>query len=151
MKSTLFGGTTRLNASAFYYDYEDYQAFVFVGASGFVRNADAETLGFELEVTSRPIDALDLTASVSYIDAEVDDLEIATDIFEDVDPPHTPEWQLAAIARYTFFDLLFGGDLAVQGAVTYTDERYFNIRNFDAQLMDDYTLVDARVSWTSAA
>ncbi|UCG71537.1 MAG: TonB-dependent receptor [Chromatiales bacterium] len=149
VKSTLFDGTTRLNASAYYYDYEDYQAFVFVGASGFVRNADAETYGFEVELNSRPIDALDLSLSASYIDAEVQDLEIATDIIDDVEPPHTPEWQLASIVRYTFFDLLFNGDVTLQGAVTYTDERYFNIRNFDGQLMDDYTLVDARVSWTS--
>jgi iron complex outermembrane receptor protein len=150
MKSTFWNDTTRLNASVYYYDYKDYQAFVFVGASGFVRNADAETYGFEVELGSRPTEALDLSFSASYIDATVEDLEIATDIFQDVDPPHTPEWQFAGIARYTFFDLLFGGDVAVQGSLTYTDERYFNIRNFDGQLMDDYTLLDARVSWTSA-
>ena len=149
-KSTILDGTTRVNGSAYYYDYQDYQAFVFVGASGFVRNADAETFGFELEVASRPIEPLDLSFSLSWIDAEVQDLEIATDVLRDVEPAHTPEWQVAALGRYTWSDVLFGGDVAFQVAATYTDSRFHNIRNFDAQEMEDYTLVDARLAWISA-
>jgi iron complex outermembrane receptor protein len=149
-KSTIWNGTTRVNGSAYYYDYQDYQAFVFVGSSGFVRNADAETFGLELEVASRPIEPLDLSFSLSWIDAEVQNLEIATDVLRDVEPAHTPEWQVAAIGRYTWSDVLFGGDVAFQIAATYTDSRFHNIRNFDAQEMEDYTLVDARLAWMSA-
>lgn len=149
-KSTIWNDTTRLNGSAYYYDYNDYQAFVFVGSSGFVRNADAETFGLELELASSPIEPLDLSLSVSWIDAEVENLEIATNVFRDVEPPHTPELQFAALGRYTWSDVMFGGDIALQASVTYTDDRYHNIRNFDAQLMDDYTLVDARLSWLSS-
>ena len=33
-KSTLQDGMTRVNGSIYYYDYEDYQAFLFVGVGG---------------------------------------------------------------------------------------------------------------------
>lgn len=148
-KSTLFNGTTRLNGSAYYYDYQDYQAFVFVNSSGFVRNADAETVGVELELVSRPIEPLDIQLSVSWIDAEVQDLEIATGLERDVIPPYTPEWQLAALGRYTWADAVADGDVSFQATATYADESYYNIRNFDSQLVDERTIVDIRLAWLS--
>ncbi len=149
-KSTLGDGRTRLDGSVYYYDYQDHQAFVFIGSSGRVRNADAEYFGFELELTTRPIEALDLSFSVGWVDAEIKDLEVDTNLFRDVEPVHTPEWQFAAIGRYTWTDVLFGGDIAWQADVTYTDSRYHNYRNFDAQNMDSYTLVGTRLSWVSS-
>ncbi len=148
-KSTLGDGRTRLGGSVYFYDYQDHQAFVFVGSSGRVQNTDAEYFGFELELSSRPVDALDLLFNVSYIDAQIDNLSVADNVFRDVEPPHTPEWQGAAIGRYTWSNVL-GGDIAWQVAVTYTDSRFHNYRNFDAQNMDSYTLVDTRLSWFSA-
>ena len=52
-KSTI-GGTTTFNASAFYYDYEDYQAFVQLGANQTVINLPATAYGLEAEINSRP-------------------------------------------------------------------------------------------------
>ena len=40
-KSTLMDGRARLNGAAYYYDYDDYQAFVFVQSSGTVSNLQA--------------------------------------------------------------------------------------------------------------
>ena len=41
----VLNGTTRINGSAFYYDYSDYQAFrFFVGVGGLVINKDADNL-----------------------------------------------------------------------------------------------------------
>ena len=148
-KSTIWNNKAYFNGSAFYYDYNDYQAFVFVGQSGFVRNADAESVGFELELAAKPTDAFDLLLNLAWIDAEVQNLEIAEGIFRNVEPAHTPELKYTALGRYTWVNAIAGGDVALQAAVTFTDERYHNIRNFDAQKMDDYTLVDARLSWTS--
>ena len=49
VKVELFNGKARLNASAFYYDYSDYQAFQIVGLTTFITNADAKSHGLELE------------------------------------------------------------------------------------------------------
>ena len=44
-KSTLWSGLARLNGSTFYYDYEDYQAFKFVGFAAITGNNDARSYG----------------------------------------------------------------------------------------------------------
>ena len=75
-KATLAGGAARLNGSAYYYDYADYQAFLFVGVGGNSVNLDAETYGAELELQASPTDRLDLILSASYVDAQIDDLPL---------------------------------------------------------------------------
>jgi iron complex outermembrane receptor protein len=49
------------------------------------------------------------------------------------------------MVRY-YFDL-GPGELALQGIVSYTDEVYYNLRNYDSHKMDDYTLVNLRMSY----
>jgi iron complex outermembrane receptor protein len=149
-KSTLADGRARLNGSFYYYDYDDYQAFVFSGSSGFVRNADAEYFGAELEFIFKPVPELDLVLNGSWIDATVFDLEVADSVFRDATPAHTPKWQFAGLARYTWPQLVFSGNVAAQVDVTYTDDRFHNIRNFDAQRMASFWLANARLSWTSS-
>jgi iron complex outermembrane receptor protein len=149
-KSTLADGRARLNGSFYYYDYDDYQAFVFSGSSGFVRNADAEYFGAELEFIFKPVPELDLVLNGSWIDATVFDLEVADSVFRDATPAHTPKWQFAGLARYTWPQLVFSGNVAAQVDVTYADDRFHNIRNFDAQRMASFWLANARLSWTSS-
>lgn len=148
-KWTFLNDTTRLNGSAYYYDYQDYQAFVFTGSSGLIKNRDAEYNGLELELSTVPMAGLNVNVGVSYIDAEVQDLEIAPGVFRDVRPTFTPEWQLSGLVRY---DLPFGRDTgiwSVQADVSYQSDRHYNIRNFHSDLMDDYTLVNLQLSWLS--
>ena len=75
-KSTWMDGRTRLNGSIFYYDYTDYQAFLFTGIGGNVLNADADTVGAELELQTSPIDGLDAMLSLAYFDATVQDVPL---------------------------------------------------------------------------
>ena len=44
----------RLNASAFYYDYSDYQAYSFDGFATFLFNANAKNYGGEIELATSP-------------------------------------------------------------------------------------------------
>ncbi len=150
-KATLGDGTTRLNGSIFYYDYKDYQAFLFVDVGGVVVNADAETFGAELELQTTPMDGLDLLFNIAYIDAEVQDipLRFGTPLPpRDVEPTYAPELQWTAMARYAWDAL--GGLMAVQGDVSYSDSFYYNLRNFSADQFDDYTMVNALISWESS-
>jgi iron complex outermembrane receptor protein len=70
-KSTILDGKAQLNVSAFYYDYDDYQAFQFVGTSGAVFSADAEYAGFEIDLLANPIENFDVWLGLSYIDTKV--------------------------------------------------------------------------------
>ncbi len=38
----------------------------------------------------------------------------------------------------------------IQGDVSYSDSFFYNLRNFDADQYDSYTLVNAILGWTSA-
>jgi len=150
-KASLGDGTTTLNASIFYYDYKDYQAFLFVGVGGVVINADAETTGIEIELQTSPMEGLDLIFAFSYFDAEVQDLLLRNNSPlppRDVDPTYAPELQYSAIARYEWS--AFGGTMAVQGDLSYSDEYFYNLRNFDADKFDSYTMVNAQLSWLSS-
>ena len=149
-KSTLQGGRTRFNGSAFYYDYSDYQAFLFVGVGGVVINADADNVGLELELQSSPADGWDLFLGAAWFDATVKDVLLRSGSPlppRDVDPVYAPEIQVTAMARYEW--PAFNGMLNVRGDVTYSDEYFYNLRNFDADKYDSYTMVNAGIGWTN--
>ncbi len=148
-KWTSNSGSTRVNGAAFYYDYSDYQAFLFTGVSGVVVNNDADNSGVELEVQSSPADGLDLLLSVAWFDATVKDVPLRVDgpIVRDVDPVYAPEFQVSGLIRYEWQAL--GGMMNAQADFTYSDEYFYNLRNFDADKYDSYTMVGARLGWQS--
>ncbi len=155
-KSTILDGTTRFNGAIYYYDYKDYQAHAANNLVFFVINADAEYKGFELELATQPISGLDILLSVSYVDAEIYDVPLATGpigsgqkLLVDVKPTVTPEWQFSGLARYEW-QTESGGSMALQGDFGYTDGSYTNITNYDSTWMESYTIGNLRLSYTTA-
>jgi iron complex outermembrane recepter protein len=149
-KSTLGEGRTRFNGSVFYYDYSDYQAFLFVGVGGVVINADAENYGAELELQTTPAKGWDLMFSASWFNATVKDILLRNGSPlppRDVKPTYAPEVQASALVRYEWPGL--GGLLNVRGDVTYSDSFFYNLRNFSADQFDSYTMVNLGVGWRS--
>jgi iron complex outermembrane recepter protein len=149
-KATLQDGRTRLNGSAFYYDYSDYQAFLFVGVGGVVINADAKNKGVELELQTSPAKGWDVLLSAAWFDATVKDvpLRFGSPLApRDVKPTYAPEKQATAMVRYQWPGL--GGMLHVRGDVSYSDSFFYNLRNFDADQFDAYTMVNGGVGWAS--
>jgi iron complex outermembrane receptor protein len=141
---------TRLNGSVFYYDYSDYQAFLFVGVGGVVINADADNIGMELELQSSPAEGLDVILSMSYFDATVKDIPLRSGSPlppRDVDPTYAPELQMTGLVRYEW--PISSGSLAIQGDISYSDEYYYNLRNFDADKFDSYVMLNSQLSWMS--
>jgi len=147
-KLTLADGRAQLNASVYYYDYNDYQSFSFRNNSSAVTNEDATYKGFELELFANPSDGLDVQVGVSYIDAQVDGLQIASDIFKDTHPPFTPKWQFSGLTRYSWDAL--GGTLATQVNGSWKSDFFFSANNFTAHKFDSSFTADARLSWSDA-
>ena len=139
----------RFNASAYYYDYSDYQAFLFTGASGLVVNANARTYGAEASLFASPVEGLDLGLSVSYFDALVKDVPLRVNgpIRRNVEPVYAPPFQTSAIARYEWAAL--GGKLFVGADAQYSSSFYYNLRNFDADQFKRYLMVNAGFGWTN--
>jgi iron complex outermembrane recepter protein len=148
-KGTFADGRTRLNAAAFYYDYQDYQAFNFIGLSTQVTNLPAKTYGGEIDLIEKPWERLTLQASASYVHNRVYDVSLGGPGEVTRVAPYTSPWKAAVLARYEF--PLAGGTFSVQGDASYTDTYYFSLTNYDASRVADYTLLGARFGWTDSS
>lgn len=100
-KLRLFDGKANVRASAFYYDYSDYQAFNYNGLISTVSNSDAYYTGGEIEIFANPMQGLNISFGVSYLDAKVKDLVTPQGI-ADVRPVKAPEWSLNGLVTKSF-------------------------------------------------
>jgi len=64
-KLSMLDNKLRLNGALYYYDYKNYQSFLFTGVAGLVINADARTYGGELSLIANPIPGLDMAVTFS--------------------------------------------------------------------------------------
>ncbi|NNM01398.1 MAG: TonB-dependent receptor, partial [Gammaproteobacteria bacterium] len=153
---------TRLNASAYYYDYSDYQAYnIDAFFNTLLFNANAEYRGAEIELFSNPVDGLDIILGASFIDTEVTDLPLD---FNTLDPitfapaqafptgeeeaPLAPSVTVNGLARYSW--PAFRGNLAIQGDFRFVDEQKFNLSTSESVLEDSYFLLNARLEYSTA-
>jgi len=150
-KLSLANNKIRLNGSLYYYDYQNYQSFLFTGVSGVVINADARTIGGELTLLANPFPGMDVALSFSQLDAKVKNvpLRFGGPIIRDVKPTYAPETQASALVRYGWG--MFGGTMAVKADAAYSSSYFYNLRNFDADRYGSYVLVNTGVSWTDGA
>jgi iron complex outermembrane receptor protein len=144
-KSTI-AGTTTFNASAFYYDYQDYQAFVQLGVNQTVINLPATAYGLEAEVNSHPVDGLTLQLGVSAMSSNVEDIILPDTVTKvEHDLPQAPSFSGNALARYEFG--LGGGRASVQADVQYTDDFCFTVLCAPVEKEDGYTVLNARIGY----
>ncbi|WP_354694308.1 TonB-dependent receptor [Elongatibacter sediminis] len=148
-KTDLFGGTSRLNASAFYYDYSDYQAFAFVNLNQVIFNTDATVTGMELEFVTNPIEGLDILLGASLLDAEAEDIPLndASGITRDRTMTLAPDFSLNGVVRYEWG--VSAGRVAAQVDFNYQDETFFDIQNHPISREDGYDVWNARLTYYS--
>ena len=163
VKTDFADGRTRLNASAFYYDYEDYQAFTFFDGTPSVTNADATNVGAEIELYLLPTDNWDIILGAAFQDSEVDGVRMVqfqttpvgfvvdwpVDTLDGLELPNTPAFSLNYMIRYNVD--LAAGNLALQLDGVYNDDQYLEVTNGGAAFQDAYGVVNARATWTSAS
>lgn len=148
-KWTFADGRARLNTSVFYYDYKDYQSFLFTGVSGVVINADAENYGAEIELQGQVAEGFDVGASFAWFNATVKDvpLRVGGPIVRDVDPTYAPEVQANIFARYGWD--MADGEAFVNTNMQYSSDFSYNLRGFDADKFDAYFVWNLGVGWLS--
>jgi len=103
IKGALLDGRFTYDLAAFYIDWEDYIIGVTVGPVGTLSNADkANSTGAEASLALAVTDALTLTGTLSYTNAELgaDDPELGGRDGEQL--PNSPEWQGAIDLEYRF-------------------------------------------------
>jgi iron complex outermembrane receptor protein len=147
-KSNLFGNTVILNGSAFYYDYQDYQGFVFEGLTTQVVNLPAEVYGGELELAVSPGDGWYLSLGVSALDATVED-SAATAVFEGPNMITAPELSINTLLRKEWdFE---NGTFAAQFDGGYVSEQEFNTNNSALSTTPGYSLWNGRLTYSSSS
>ena len=145
-KSTIFDGRARLNGSVFYYDYEDFQSFFQLGLNWSVQPQDAEVLGGELEVVASPWDGWEFAAGLSLLDAMQHDVNNNV-ITRDREMPYSPNVSVNALARYQW--PMLDGMMSVQVDMSYFGEHNLNAIDHPALIQEGYSLVNARLGWSS--
>lgn len=145
-KSYLFGGKALLNGSAYYFKYQDYQAFAFDQTASKLFNTDAQAQGLELELYTRPIQGLDISVSSAYIQSKVENISNGT-ITRDTELPGLPGFELNSRIRYQWPAM--NGKVAVQFSHHYQNEQHFEIQNDPGLTQESYGVANARVSYQS--
>ena len=148
VKSEIFGGSTRLNAAAFYYDYEDFQTLQFVILNQIIFNTDAEVYGGELENVSSPAEGWDISLGISLLDATADDIPTLTaDSVRERDMVAAPDITINGSVRYEWQAL--NGTMALMGWGYWQDDVWFDIQNHPISKQDSYGIANFRGSYTS--
>ncbi|MGV1682031.1 TonB-dependent receptor domain-containing protein [Sphingopyxis sp. NJF-3] len=79
MKNSMLGGRLTLNASAFYYDYKDYQVSQIRDRSAVNQNFDATIYGAELQADFAATERLRINANIGYTHTRIADGEKSID------------------------------------------------------------------------
>ena len=148
-KFTLFNGTARLNTTAFYYDYNDYQVFSLIALQPDVLNSDATAYGGEIELALSPSENWDFNFGVALLGSKVDETPTVFGEFTvEGDLPQAPEISFNFLGRHTW--LVPGGSISVQlDGLVYGDHYLYSTKN-QANAESGYGILNASVSYTTA-
>jgi iron complex outermembrane receptor protein len=145
------GRSTTLNASVFYYDYKDFQAFSFDGLATRILNVDAENYGGEVELYSNPLPGLDIVLGVSLLEAEVTGVPLAVSDGTET-PVFSPSATVNGLVSYSWAaPKAIGGNFSVQLDGNWKDDHTFNLTASPVLIEKAYALLNARVGYTSAS
>jgi iron complex outermembrane recepter protein len=146
-KAELFDGKARLNASGYYYDYEDFQNFSAQGINLIVFNNDAKNTGAEIELITNPVEGLEFAFGLAIQDAKQKDLTFSG-ITRDRLMANSPDLTFNGLARYEW--PMFNGAIAAQFDFNYVDERSVNGIDHPALIEDDYFIANARLGYVTS-
>jgi len=141
----------RINATAYYYDYSDYQTFVAIPPGGTspnpqVGNSDATAQGAEVELFVTPTDNLDILLGLAFSDSEVDEVEAGANPINNAEFPNAPEFSANYLIRYN--QPLSGGS-SITGQVdgAYYDDQFLEVTNGPGTVQEAYNITNATLTF----
>ncbi|WP_198398664.1 TonB-dependent receptor [Brevundimonas diminuta] len=150
-KSELFGRRARLNAAAFYYDYQDLQVYSYVvrGPTSvpILDNAsDAVIQGAEIELTVAPMKGLDISLGAAVLDSEYKNYISVGEDFSGNRLPTAPKFTFNGAVSYQH-SLGDKGDLLMTLSGSYRSKFYFSSGNVERLSQDGYWTVNGELGW----
>ena len=149
VKTSFAGGMARFNATAFYYDYEDYQAFSLTGLTPQVTNSDATAVGGELELFMTPNESWDIVLGAAFIDSEVDFVPAVNpgSGTADAEFPQAPSTSLNGLVRYHW--PVAGGEAALQVDGGWNAKQFMEGTNSAVSRQGAYGVANVRASYST--
>ncbi len=157
-KSTTFDGRLRFNASAFIAKYSDYQVSQFVPTSvgtiiTLTNAGEVTTKGVELEFTAIPVENLEISANLGYVDATFDSFKDGGGPgihYDDNQLPYAPKVSLNIGVDY-MYPITSSGALVMHADYSYVDKHYSNPNNLPEYLSPSYSLINMRLGYEHEA
>lgn len=141
---------TRLNATAYYYDYQDYQTFVAIPAGEVspnpqIGNSDATTYGAEFDVITSPLDNLDILLGLALSSSEVEKIEAGANPVLNAELPNAPSVSGNYLFRY--FHEMGDNNLVFQFDGAFYGDQFLEVTNGPGTEQDAYNVSNLSVSY----
>ena len=153
-KSTLMNDRMRLNGAAYYYDYQDFQAFNWIGFGGQITNSDATSKGGELELESLITDQINVKVGVSFLDSNVKNVRVrAANYVADRNAAYAPDFTGNGSVSYDF-NLTGDASARLFWNWNYSDNRFSNNFSEESERNESYfkhnasAIINWRENWT---
>ncbi|RME69096.1 MAG: hypothetical protein D6782_00250 [Alphaproteobacteria bacterium] len=146
VKATILDGRGRLNAAAFYYDYNDYQAFSLVNFVQNITNNDAKVKGAEVELALNPFEGFELSLGGSFLDTKVKGIVTPFGVVVDPKLPNAPSVSLNGLVRYAW--PLLGGEMSVQLDANYNSSQFLEVTGSASSREGGYVTGNFRLAFS---
>lgn len=160
IKSQFIEPSVKLNATVFYYDYQDYQAFAMLGMAPQIRNSDAHVYGGEFELSWQPSENFAMTLGGAYLDSQVEQvqavaqwhspvggtvIDFPVDTLYDRELPNAPRLSFNYLLKYQL--PLFSGALSAQLDGVWYDDQFLEVTNGGGAFQQAYNVSNFRLSY----
>lgn len=147
IKSEFWNRRARINASMFYYDYSNYQAFNFQGLTQIVFNTPARISGGEIQATVVPVDGLTVDLGAAVLDATADAVPLPDGISLGRRMVQAPKFSFLGRLQYAF-EPSFGGAATIETDFNWRTGVYYSISNAPSTYQPGYWLQNFHVNYT---
>lgn len=150
VKTQTCGDRLRINAAVFYYDYKNQQFLTSDGVRPLLVGADSKLWGGEIEVTAKPVSAIELRLGGSYLDSRFNDGELVDGVDVGGNQLITaPEWTFSGAIDWSLIES-DAGTLSIHGTSHYTGKQFYDAHNQPLVSQEGYLLHDARLTFRTA-
>jgi iron complex outermembrane receptor protein len=154
-KTDLLHNTLRLNASLFYYDYRDLQAFGVISNEFRIFNVSRTRVdGSEIEADWLPVDALQITSGLGLLETRVEQSNVGgVNVGNSLGNAPKIEWDNTVTYRYRLSDTLTASAIL---QANYRGSTYYYVQNTPLQRQEGYWLFNPRLmlstpKWSASA